>query len=264
MEHDSSPSNGYHESMPARGGHIGHNDSSSKEDSQSQKDEDERIWENPAPVLPQSSATIHLIWAQAVSLEGTPGAIGNNNAIPWHISEDLRHFKDLTVSHPVIMGSRTWESMGGKPLSSRDNIVVSFDPDYKAPGATVAGSLDEAFSLATTPSIPDDGIDRSEIWVIGGASVFRQCLSIADDAYVTQVDLRIPADTFAPDIAALTRQGSWKLARKGRWQRSHFPKAGTRSPRFRYLRYERVKNMPGSASARRFRGLSSRLFAGIV
>ncbi len=217
-------------------------------------DEDERIWENPAPLLTQSSAVIHLIWAQALSLEGTPGAIGNNNAIPWHIREDLRHFKDLTVSHPVIMGSRTWESLGAhRPLSSRDNIVVSFDEDYEAPGATVADSLDEALSLATTPAIPDDGIDRSEVWVIGGASVLRQCLQVADDAYVTQVDLRAPADTFAPDMSALVRQGSWRLVSRGRWQRSRLtPKGGGRAPRFRFLRYERVKDRAARAATRRF------------
>ncbi len=254
MEHDSSASNAYHESMPADGGLTGQRDRASRDTVDDESDEDERIWENPAPLLTQSSAVIHLIWAQATSLEGTPGAIGNNNQIPWHIKEDLRHFKDLTVSHPVIMGARTWESLDGhRPLSSRDNIVVSFDPDYEAPGATVADSLDEAFSLATTPAIPDDGIDRSEVWVIGGASVFRQCLSIADDAYITQVDLRTEADTFAPDMTALVRQGSWRLVQRGRWQRSRTPlAAGGRPPRFRFLTYERVKDRAALASSRRF------------
>ena len=250
MEHDSSASSSYHESMPADGGLTDRRGLSSLLNSHDDE-EDERIWENPAPLLPQSSAVVHLIWAQATSLEGTACAIGNNNEIPWHISEDLRHFKDLTVSHPVIMGSRTWESMGSKPLSSRDNIVVSFDEDYEAPGATVANSLDEALSLATTPAIPDDGIDRSEIWVIGGASIFRQCLSIADDAYVTQVDLRTEADTFAPDMAELARQGSWRLAQRGSWQKSK-KSAGKSATKFRFLVYERVKKRAGVSSPRRF------------
>lgn len=232
MEHDSSGSDAYHESMPADDG----------------LNEDERIWRNPAPLLTQPEATVHLIWAQATSLEGTPGAIGDNNAIPWHVKEDMRHFLDLTVSHPVIMGSRTWESLPKRPLSSRDNIVVSFDDDYDAPGATVANSLDEAFSLATTPAIPDDGIDRSEVWVIGGASIFRQCLSIADDAYVTQIELKTAADAFAPDMPALVRQGDWRLVSRGRWQRSH---SGDKL-RFRFLHYARVRDRAAAAGRRRF------------
>ena len=94
--------------------------------------------------------SVNLIWAQACDKEGHDGAIGFEGGMPWHLPEDMRRFKELTVSHPVIMGRKTWESLSPKyrPLPNRDNIVVSRDPAYTAPGATVVDSLDDALDLA--------------------------------------------------------------------------------------------------------------------
>ena len=155
MEHDSSRS-GYHEPEPGSAGL-----SATEED-----------WGDDFP----KTFSVNLIWAQARDKEGRAGAIGLNGGMPWHCAEDMKHFKELTVSHPVIMGRKTWESLGVKyrPLPNRDNIVISHDPMYRAPGATVVTGLDDALDLARQEAIPDDGLDRSEIWVIGGAQLFSE------------------------------------------------------------------------------------------
>ena len=112
MEHDSSRS-GYHEPEPGSAGL-----SATEED-----------WGDDYP----KTFSVNLIWAEARDKEGRAGAIGLNGGMPWHCAEDMKHFKELTVSHPVIMGRKTWESLGGKyrPLPNRDNIVVSHDPMYR-------------------------------------------------------------------------------------------------------------------------------------
>ena len=124
MEHDSSRS-GYHEPEPGLAGR-----------------EDEEDWGDDFP----KTFSVNLIWAQACDKEGHDGAIGFEGGMPWHLPEDMRHFTELTVSHPVIMGRKTWESLSPKfrPLPNRDNIVISHDPSYFAPGATVVDSLDDA------------------------------------------------------------------------------------------------------------------------
>ena len=107
--------------------------------------------------------SVNLIWGEARDKEGRAGAIGLNGGMPWHCAEDMKHFKELTVSHPVIIGRRGHgDRLGGKyrPLPNRDNIVVSHDPMYRAPGATVVTSLDDALDMARQEAIPDDGLDR--------------------------------------------------------------------------------------------------------
>ena len=161
--------------------------------------------------------SVNLIWAEARDKEGRAGAIGLNGGMPWHCAEDMKHFKELTVSHPVIMGRKTWESLGGKyrPLPNRDNIVVSHDPMYRAPGATVVTSLDDALDMARQEAIPDDGLDRSEIWIIGGAQLFAKALPFADKAYVTDLAATVDADSYAPDMASLVEAGMWREAEVG-------------------------------------------------
>ena len=134
--------------------------------------------------------SVNLIWAQANDKEGRSGAIGYEGEMPWHLPEDLKRFKELTVSHPVIMGRKTWEALNEKfrPLPNRDNIVLSRDRDFRAPGATVVDNLEEALDMARQEAIPDDGLDRSEIWVIGGSQLFNQMLPMASKIYMTQVD----------------------------------------------------------------------------
>jgi dihydrofolate reductase len=228
MEHDSSRS-GYHEPGPVEDGHE-------------RGLHDEGLWGAPAQELGEPTYSINLIWAEAKGANGQPGAIGNAGGMPWHLSEDLRRFADLTVSHPVVMGRKTWESLGEKyrPLPNRDNIVISHDAQYKAHGASVVESLGEALGIAEEQAIPDDGIDRSEIWIIGGGTLFKECLDQANAVYVTQLDTSVAADVFAPDVRGLVSQGSWRVGDVGEWRTPEKVKDAAAIPRFRYVRYERV------------------------
>ncbi len=199
MEHDSSSRSGYHEPGPGESG-----------PGETEDWGDDML----------KTFSVNLIWAEATDRDGRAGAIGFEGGMPWHCAEDMRHFKNLTVSHPVIMGRRTWESLDVKyrPLRSRDNFVVSRNPHYVAPGATVVDSLDAALDLARQEAIPDDGIERSEIWVIGGAQLFREALPLADKAYVTMLKAEVNADAYAPDIAALVDAGLWRIVDKTPWR----------------------------------------------
>ncbi|PLS31103.1 dihydrofolate reductase [Bifidobacterium margollesii] len=222
MEHDSSRS-GYHEPKPGIAGRY------------------EEEWENEdlhdddlRPIV------VNLIWAQARSKDGREGAIGFEGTMPWHLSEDLKHFKSLTISHPVVMGRKTWESLGERyrPLPNRDNIVISRDGKYHAAGATVVDSLDDALDLARQESIPDDGIERNEIWVIGGAQIFEQALPFASRAFVTEIDADFDADAFAPDLAALVHAGEWKVATETGWMK---PEKAEGINGYRFVKYERAR-----------------------
>lgn len=218
MEHDSSH-NGYHEPEPGLAG---------------QQSED---WGDDFP----KTFSVNLIWAQAHDRSGRDGAIGYKGDLPWHLPEDMRHFKELTVSHPVIMGRRTWESIQPKfrPLPNRDNIVISHDPQYVAPGATVVESLDDALDLARQEAIPDDGLDRSEIWIIGGAQVFEKALPLADKAYVTRIRAHVDADAYAPDIKALVKAGLWEVTEKSPWYTPEHAQEDITA--YRFVTYEKTR-----------------------
>ncbi|RBP99798.1 dihydrofolate reductase [Bifidobacterium xylocopae] len=221
MEHDSSSRSGYHEPEPGHAGLLGDQGREFEEDELSEP------------------CSINLIWAQAQAKDGRRGAIGYQGGMPWRLREDMRRFKELTISHPVIMGRRTWESMGAKPLQGRDNIVVSGTPEFTAPGATVVTGLQDAVELARQEAIPDDGIDRSEIWIIGGSRIFEESLPEADCAYVTELDAQVEADTFAPDMDALVDRHFWRVGRRGDWREADDPRdQGVH--RFRYVTYEKV------------------------
>jgi len=116
--------------------------------------------------------------------------IGRDNAMPWHLPADLAHFKRVTLGHPVIMGRRTHESIG-RALPGRENIVVSRNRDYAAPGCMVVGSLDAAWKAAAA---------AGEACVIGGTSIFREALPVADVIHLTEVEADVPGDTFFPDF----------------------------------------------------------------
>ena len=219
MEHDSSSRSGYHEPEPGYAG----------------LDDEGEDWGDDFP----KTFSVNLIWAQASDLSGRPGAIGFEGGMPWHLSEDLKRFKELTVSHPVIMGRKTWDSLDSRyrPLRNRDNIIVSHNPHMTAPGATVVSDMDAALDLARQEAIPDDGMDRSEIWVIGGAAVFRQALPFASKAYVTQIRAQVHADTYAPDMDELVSDGSWHVEDDGEWRS---PAAdGTMIREYRFVTYAR-------------------------
>ena len=133
---------------------------------------------------------IGLIWAQAVG-----GVIGKDGGMPWHLPEDLAHFKRITHGHPVIMGRKTWDSLPERfrPLPGRLNIVLTRQADWQAAGATRAATLDEALAACG---------NAKQVWVMGGAQVFEQALPRADLLTVTRVDASYAGDTRAPTIGA--------------------------------------------------------------
>ena len=116
--------------------------------------------------------------------------IGRENRLPWRLQADLRRFKSLTMGKPVIMGRKTYESIG-KPLPGRSNIVVTRDPDYRAPGCQVVHSLEQALEA---------GAGHAEVMVIGGAELYRQALGRAQRMYLTLVRAEVEGDTLFPDI----------------------------------------------------------------
>lgn len=124
------------------------------------------------------------------------GVIGRNNALPWRLKSDMQHFRRLTLGRPVVMGRKTYESIG-KPLKDRTNIVITRDPRYAAPGIVVAPSLETAMDLARKDA-EERGADS--IVVIGGSGVFADCLSIADRLEITLVHAAPAGDTFFPAI----------------------------------------------------------------
>jgi dihydrofolate reductase len=132
--------------------------------------------------------TIALIWAQARN-----GVIGQGGAMPWHLPEDLAHFKRVTLSYPIVMGRKTWDSIPPRfrPLPGRTNIVVTRQSDWSADGAQRAVSLDDALRQCA---------DAEKIWVIGGAQIFQAALPLATELVVTEIDADFAGDTFAPQI----------------------------------------------------------------
>ena len=157
--------------------------------------------------------TVGLVWAQ-----GRGGVIGVDGRLPWHLPEDLALFKRLTTGSTVVMGRATWESLPAavRPLPGRRNIVLSRRAGWLAPGAEVAGSLAEALSLAAAPGLGGPGGD---VWVIGGASVYREAIAVADRLVVTEVDTDVAGDTFAPGV----RPDVWAVTStdpETGWQRS--------------------------------------------
>ena len=119
------------------------------------------------------------------------GVIGKNNAMPWHLPEDLAHFKQLTSGWPVIMGRKTWDSLPPKfrPLPHRTNVVITRQADWTEPGAVVAASLPEALRLCAA---------SEEVWVIGGAQIYAQAEPFAQRVEVTEIAEDFQGDAFAP------------------------------------------------------------------
>lgn len=138
--------------------------------------------------------------------------IGRDNQLPWRLPDEIAYFKHVTMGHPVIMGRRTYESIG-KPLPGRRNIVVTHDRGYQAPGCTVVGSLDAAWKAAG---------HAEEACVIGGTSLFRESLPIADRIHLTLVDADVPGDTYFPEFD----RGEWRekeVARHAADERHAYP-----------------------------------------
>lgn len=118
--------------------------------------------------------------------------IGSNNQMPWHLPEDLRRFRSLTAEHAVIMGRKTYEAIG-RPLPQRHNIIVSRNSVLNLDGCDICGSLDEALKLESHQ-------DPDEVFIIGGAEIYRQALPLAKKLYLTRIHKIVDGDTFFPEI----------------------------------------------------------------
>ncbi|MEW5893614.1 MAG: dihydrofolate reductase [Pseudomonadota bacterium] len=114
--------------------------------------------------------------------------IGIANTLPWHLPEDLKHFKALTMGHHIIMGRKTYESIG-RPLPGRTTVIVSRDPDYRVEGCLIAHSIDAAIAACG---------DDPDIFFVGGAELYRQILPRADRLYLTEIQQEYPGDAYFP------------------------------------------------------------------
>lgn len=165
---------------------------------------------------PVGPATTRIYLVAAVAKNGVIGAGGN---LPWRLPEDLRHFKKLTLGHPVIMGRRTWESLG-KPLPGRENIVISRKSGFEAPGASVAASLEAAIALCAGEPVA---------FVIGGAEIYAAALPLADGLALTEIQRNYEGDTRFPEWD----RKAWRASQK----ETHTSAEGVR---FDFVLYERV------------------------
>ena len=173
--------------------------------------------QNGGPLPPPVGAggtRIYLIAAVAKN-----GVIGAGGTLPWRLPEDLKHFKSVTLGHPVIMGRRTWESLG-KPLPGRENIVISRRPGFEAPGASVALSIAAAIALCT---------GEATVFVIGGAEIYAAALPFADGMVLTEIDRDYAGDTRFPGWDRKT----WRVSQK----ETH---TSTEGVRFDFVLYERI------------------------
>ena len=156
------------------------------------------------------------------------GAIGRGNALPWHLPEDLRHFKETTLGHPIAMGRRTFESIG-RPLPGRRTLVASRDPAWSHPGCERVASLDDAIERCA--GLP-------ELFVVGGGQLYAEAMPRADRLIVTDVEIDVDGDTFFPPIDP----DEWVLASRvagtsrtglgyaiGTWERAGIPAGKARN-----------------------------------
>ena len=166
--------------------------------------------------MSDASPKIYLVVAVASN-----GVIGKNGQLPWHLAEDLKHFKRLTLGHPVIMGRRTWESLKG-PLPGRDNIVVTRQLGYGAPGAAVARSLEGALALC---------LGEPVAFVIGGSGLFAESLPMAAGIVMTEIHRDYEGDTWFPQYD----RSRWRESQRER----HVAQDGTK---FDFVLYEPARS----------------------
>jgi dihydrofolate reductase len=151
------------------------------------------------------------------------GVIGDSNALPWHLPEDLKHFKQLTSGHAVIMGRKTWESLPlrFRPLPGRLNIVLTRDPSYVATGASVVHTLQEALKVGA----------GGTAFIIGGAELYAHALPLAERLELTEIDRDFPGDVFFPEIAP----DEWR-------ETSRQPGISSNGLRYAFTTYERTQS----------------------
>jgi len=148
--------------------------------------------------------------------------IGLNNEMPWHLPADLQHFKKITLGKPVIMGRKTYDSIG-RALPGRLNIVVSRDPNLTIAGVTCVTSVEQALSVA-------EGVE--EVMIIGGATIYEHFLAVTNRLYLTFIDLNTPGDTYFPDYLA---QGEWTEV-----DREHYLADGKNAYNLEFVTLERL------------------------
>lgn len=177
-----------------------------------------------------------LIWAQARAADGGLGVIGRDGGLPWHLPEDLAHFRLLTTGRPVIMGRTTWESLPPRfrPLPGRTNIVLTRRVGAQPEGASAVPDVAAALALAG-----DDGA-----WIMGGSQVFTATIALADRLEVTEIDATVDGDARAPRIDATWRQVAVDPAAGGPAPGWHESAAGLR---YRFVTYERAGRSPSAA-----------------
>lgn len=141
-----------------------------------------------------------------IAAHTTNRVIGKNNTLPWHLPDDMKYFMQTTSKHPVIMGRKNYDSIPEKfrPLPNRQNIIITRQPGFQAPGCDVVNSLHDAFARAAT-------YQTNEIFVIGGAEIYAQALPHAQRLYLTEIHTTLEGDTFFPtwnkaDWREVTRQ----------------------------------------------------------
>lgn len=163
-------------------------------------------------------AEIALIYARAAN-----GVIGKDGVMPWHLPQDLAHFKQLTEGYPVVMGRKTWDSLPPRfrPLPGRMNIVVTRQPEWAADGARRAASLGEALHIAGQSS-------PTTVWVIGGAQIYAQALPLAQRVEATEIDRAFDGDAHAPTLGP-----EWTQAERA----EHMTSDGLR---YAFVRYQRA------------------------
>lgn len=167
---------------------------------------------------------IGMIWAEARG-----GAIGLDGDMPWHLPEDLAHFKQATLGAPVIMGRRTWESLPERfrPLPGRANFVVSRDEGYSAPGAEVRSSIEGALAASRD-------LGSESVWIMGGGALYAAAMPLAEELLVTRIELNVQdADTFAPII-----DEGWELVDPGA------PLVSKSGLEYRFERWTRSRQIP--------------------
>jgi len=142
-----------------------------------------------------------------ISAHSENRVIGKNNHLPWNFPEDLKYFKDKTRGHTVIMGRKTYESMG-RSLPNRVNIIISRNPKLELPDAITTASIEDALKIAKDK-------EKKEVFIIGGAEIYRQALSVTDKLYITLVKGNYEGDAFFPDYSEFKTIISQKKSEDG-------------------------------------------------
>lgn len=180
-----------------------------------------------------------LVWAEARDASGRP-VIGADGGIPWHVPGEQAHFREVTTGHPVVMGRATWDSLPARvrPLPGRTNVVVTRQDRWSAgaDGVIVARSVDEALTAAR------DAAGGDEVWVMGGAQLYAATVGRADRLEVTEIDLVVDGDAYAP-----ARGEGWVPVSVGEWL------TAPTGVRYRFVRHEREQPVTGAlgSAARR-------------